>query len=172
MKTLMKWLCCLSAFFVLGCSSQVSLSIDELPSVPVGKARLVVVFDQDTILWGVTPLALFVDGKATQWIKKLPRFSAIDVEPGERLFATSYPDPWVLDVMEQQGFSPQHRLKLQEGETRYFFCFAQRADELVRAVEQRSPASPYLGTPIYALLMREIDSVEASRLLRVTRVSG
>lgn len=171
MKTLVKWLGCLLAFFLCGCGSQVSLRLEELPPVPMGKARIVVVYQQNAVLWKATPFPLYVDERAVQWVKKLPEFSVIDVEPGERTLAVDYPDSWIQELMAQYEMSPQKTLSLGVGETGYLYCFPRRADEFLMKLAEKSTAT-VVKQPVFVLGFREIDEAEAARLLGVTRVSG
>lgn len=171
MKTLTKWLCCLSAFFILGCSSsQRSLSIDELPALPADKARLIVIYDRSPILWRATPFSLAIDRKSVLWMKTIPKFSVIDVEPGKRELTNFTKDPESNERFDSHWYRKPLELVFQPGETRYFFFYA------IEVNDHGGWRSRFYPTDVwsrpYRYTMREIGPIEAAQRLRVTRVSG
>ncbi|MGJ8726012.1 MAG: hypothetical protein ACSHYB_15765 [Roseibacillus sp.] len=65
-------------------TNQEETSFEALPSVPAGKARLVLIFDQSPKTWRIFPMVFSVDHKLALEIRSIRRFAVIDVEPGVR----------------------------------------------------------------------------------------
>lgn len=147
-----------------------SLSIDELPPVPAGKARIIFIYDKNPLLWKLTPFALRVDRRPVLWIKLIPKFSAVDVEAGRRELSNFTREAESTRPFDSYWTPRPIELDLKSGETRYFFLDVIEVDDAEGWRSRLRPEDvwdrPYRGR------LREISPIEASRLLRVTRVSG
>lgn len=122
----------------------------NLPPIPVGKARIIHILDNDPSMWKITPMYISVDGHP-RTRASVNKISVIHVEPGQRLI--SYNQDKVLG--SKDGVS----LYFMRGQTRYLYC---------KAIRLSVGASYRIDE--YKLDVTELDPFHASEELKKIEV--
>lgn len=100
--------------FVCGsCSNTLTIpSLESVPAISSGKARVVHIFDDSPNMWKITPFYISVDGRPVERVN-LKKFTYIDVNSGTRVLS--------YDQHKAIGLRDGMSLSFLPGQTRYLY---------------------------------------------------